>query len=108
MEWDIEKRRKLAGLVKNLSWRIQDEELKNARTRRLSFSEVIENTDRRVLERLEPLGFQRANRDWVHESGEEPTIFQQSATHLWFDTTQGRIVKVSKDDAEKVLVLGFL
>jgi hypothetical protein len=35
-------------------------------------------------------------------------LFKQSRTNLWFETAQARIVKISKKQAEKVMVLGIL
>lgn len=104
MHWDLETRRKLARLVLALSTKIQMEELRRAR----NYRQVLDETDRRLTEILEPLGFKKANKDWIPEFGEDISMFQPSRTHLWFGTVQARVLKISKRDAEKVLVLGFL
>lgn len=104
MKWDLDTRRKMARLVRDLSSRIQGEEIKKAR----NYREVLDNTDRRLTEILKPLGFTKANRDWIPEFSEDISMFQPNRTHLWFGTVQSRVFKISKRDAEKVLVLGFL
>jgi len=107
MEWPQSQRRKLGRMVKDKALAIQEEEFKKAKPARLTFGEILENVDRRILESLGPLGFQRANKDWEHEVHTDLMIFKQSETHLWFETAQARIVKISKEDALKVLVLGI-
>jgi len=107
MEWDIKTRRKLAHIVKRKALAIQEDEFRNAMKSRLTFGEIIDVVDRRILEVLGPLGFQRAEKDWEHESHEEIMIFKPSKTHLWFETAQGRIIKISKKRAEKIVILGL-
>ncbi len=108
MNWDLETRRKLAKMVKEKALAIQDEEFMRAKGSGRSFYDVVQDVDRRILEKLAPLGFRRANQDWKHESNTDVMLFKQSRTNLWFETAQARIVKISKKQAEKVMVLGIL
>lgn len=109
MNWTRETRLKLARIIQELSLEIQREEF----SRKGIFPEMVENTIRRIMEALEPLGFEKANRDWSHLNpeylggGHNLRIYRDSPTHLWFETAQCRIVKISKENAEKALVLGF-
>lgn len=105
MNWTRETRTKLARRIRILSLEIQDEEF----ARPGSFPEKVENTIERIMERLEPLGFKRANKDWKSEGHEDLgfNLYQDSPTHLWFETAQARVVTISKEDAHKVLVLGL-
>jgi hypothetical protein len=107
MEWPQSQRRKLARIVKTRSLTIQDEEFRKARGTLLTYGDVLEEVDRRILEELAPLGFTRANKDWELETHSDLMIFKDSPTHLWFETAQARIVKISKEQAEKLLVLGM-
>jgi len=107
MEWTHSQRRKLARLVKTRCLAIQSEEFHKARGTRTTYEEILKEVDRRVTEELAPLGFTRANKDWEIEVHNDLMMFKDSPTHLWFDTAQARIVKISKEQAEKVLVLGM-
>lgn len=99
MEWTRDIRHKLARHIRELSLKIQTEEF----SKKGIFPDMVERTIGRIMERLEPLGFESANKDWVHEDG----LYKDSPTHLWFEIAQCRIVKIRKDLAEKLLVLGF-
>lgn len=108
MEWDLETRRKLAREIRRLSLEIQNEEF--AKNNGKHFAEGIENTIRRIMDKLAPLGFEPANKDWMSlEQGVNTmeNLYQDSPTHLWFETAQCRVVKIRKDLAHKLLVLGF-
>ena len=107
MEWDAKTRRKLALLVHRKATSIQEEEFHKARGNLRTYHEILVEVDKRILEVLAPLGFRRANKDWEHESHTDVMLFKDSPTTLWFATAQGRVVKISKEKAEKVLVLGF-
>lgn len=80
---------------------------------RTSFPVMVERTIDRIMKRLEPLGFERADGDWEPEfrenlgMGHTLNVYRDSPTHLWFETAQSRIVKIHKDHAVKVLVLGL-
>ena len=110
MEWTRDARLKLAREIRRISLAIQGEEF----FVRTNFPEMVERTLERITKRLEPMGFEKADRDWepeFHENlgmGYTLNVYKDSPTHLWFETAQGRIVKISKDLAEKLLVLGFL
>jgi AAA+ ATPase superfamily predicted ATPase len=108
MKWSPETRRKLAKMIRDRALGIQEQEFKEAKRTLKTFSEVIKTADSKVLGLLAPLGFKRANKDWEIESNQDIMIFKPSETHLWFTTIQGRVVKISKEKAEKVLVLGML
>lgn len=109
MEWDLETRRKLAKEIRRVSLRIQEEEF--AANSGKHFAEGVENTIRRIMEKLEPLGFEPANKDWKHQEGDGnmflENLYEDSETHLWFETAQCRVVKIEKSLAERVLVLGI-
>lgn len=109
MEWDLETRRKLAKEIRRVSLEIQQEEF--AANNGKHFAEGVENTIRRIMEKLTPLGFEPANKDWKHQEGDGnmflENIYQDSPTHLWFETAQCRVVKIEKPLAERVLVLGI-
>lgn len=113
MEWDLETRRKLANEIRRVSLEIQQEEF--AANNGKHFAEGVENTIRRIMEKLTPLGFEPANKDWKIQEGEVgwsrnlflENIYQDSPTHLWFETAQCRVVKIEKSLAERVLVLGI-
>jgi hypothetical protein len=107
MKWHAEQRRKLALMVRARALGIQEQEFRDARLKRKTFSEVIKTADSKVLGLLAPLGFKRAEKDWEVESNQDIMLFKPSDTHLWFTTIQGRVVKISKEQAEKVMVLGF-
>lgn len=105
MEWDRETKLKLARKIRKLSLEIQEDEFGGSRC---GFVKLVENTMKRIMNKLEPLGFEPANRDWAFvEEDEGGKLYQDSPTHLWFETAQGRIVKISKENAEKLLVLGI-
>jgi len=106
MKWTLETRRKLAKMVREKALAIQRCEF--SKSKPATFSKIVDLADKKVLELLAPLGFEKANKDWEHESNEDVMIFKPSKTHLWFTTIQGRVVKISKENAEKVLVLGAL
>lgn len=108
MEWTRETRLKLARRISELSLEIQREEF----SRKGIFPEMVENTIRRIMEALEPLGFEKANNDFDMEFGEYTRgnplhIYRDSPTHLWFETAQCRIVKIRKDLAYKLLPLSL-
>lgn len=104
MEWTLDIRRKLALKIRDMSLEIQREEFAPNNGRH--FAEGIENTIRRIMERLGPLGFDPADKDWKVEEGMFlENIYQDSPTHLWFETAQCRVVKIRKDLAEKLLPL---
>ena len=110
MEWTRETRRKLALKIRELSLEIQKEEF----AKQGKFPEMVENTIERIMERLEPLGFTKATGRFQMEFGEHIRkmdanihVYRDSETHLWFETAQSRIVTISKEDAEKLLVLGL-
>lgn len=110
MEWDLETRRKLAKEIRLVSLEIQKEEF--AKNNGRHFAEGVENTIRRIMEKLTPLGFEPANKDWKHQEVDDgemflENIYQDSPTHLWFETAQCRVVKIEKTLAEKVLILGI-
>lgn len=108
MRWTQELRVKLARMVKEKALAIQEDEFNHSRKDLRTFGELVNEVDRRIIEAFEPLGFMRANKDWEHEVFYgDPPMFKPSRTTLWFDTVQGRIVKIRKKDAEKVLLLGF-
>jgi hypothetical protein len=107
MEWPQSQRRKLARLVKTRCLAIQSEEFSKAKGTWTTYEDVLDLVDRRVMEELAPLGFTRANKDWELEVHNDLMIFKDSPTHLWFETAQARIVKISKEQAEKLLVLGM-
>lgn len=108
MKWTVETRTKLARLIRDRALGIQEQEFKDAKKAFKTFSEVIRSADDKVLGLLAPLGFKRADRDWEVESNLDIVMFKPSDTHLWFTTIQARVVKISKEKAEKVLVLGIL
>lgn len=113
MNWTIDTRIRLARRIQELSLEIQNDEFARCTAGGANFPEAVENTIERIMEALGPLGFEKANRDWSHLNpeylggGHNLRIYGDSTTHLWFETAQGRIVKVSKENAEKALVLGF-
>lgn len=108
MNWDRETKIKLAREIRRVSLKTQEEVFREARN--VPFPECVENTIKKIMARLRPLGFEPADRDWNLE--EHPhllgiSIFQDSQTHLWFEIAQARVVKIEKSLAEKVLVLGI-
>jgi len=107
MEWDLETRRKLAAEIRRVSLRIQEEEF--SKNKGKVFAEGVENTIRRIMDKLAPLGFEPANKDWKPDGVANilENLYQDSPTHLWFETAQCRIVKIEKSKAERVLVLGI-
>lgn len=108
MEWTRQIRLKLARRIRELSLEIQKEEFARCAAGGANFPETVENTIERIMERLAPLGFERANRDWTHlEEGVDSieNLYEDSPTHLWFETAQARIVKIRKDLAHKLLPL---
>jgi hypothetical protein len=114
MEWDRETRRKLAKEILRVSLQIQEEELSRCSSTSKtnfgspSFPEAVAHTIERIMEKLGPLGFEPADKDWKPDGEcEEARIYQDSPTHLWFETAQCRIVKIKKSLAERVLVLGI-
>lgn len=94
MEWTMDARVKLALMVRDRCMRIEEE------------GDIRDVVERRIYELLEPLGFQ-ATKDWDIESISDVIIFRDSPTHLWFSAGQGKVVKISKEEAEKVMVLGI-
>lgn len=109
MDWPLETRKRLAKLVKDTSLRILFDTQNDCTIPNRTHLDVLEWTNEKVLEFLEPLGFIRTKKDWrIEEYGGRVTLFRQSETHLWFETAQGGVVKITKEDAQKVLVLGFL
>lgn len=106
MEWPPEKLVKLARMVKEKCMSIQNGEFVAKRTLR-TYEDILEDIDQKIYERLGPLGFERADRDWQLDSDVEYPLYRQSRTHLWFDTAQGRVTRITKEQAEKVLVLGI-
>lgn len=110
MEWSQETRHKLARNIKELSLEIQKEEL----ARCANFPQAAENTIKRILQRLESVGFQRAHGDfqveyacYLSDKGTSLNLYRDSETHLWFETAQARVVTIRKDKADKLLVLGL-
>lgn len=114
MKWSLETRKKLAKMIRDRALGIQEQEFREAKRTQAqmglgikTFSEVIKMADSKVLGILAPLGFKRADKDWEVESNQDIMMFKPSETHLWFTTIQGRVVKISKEEAEKILVLGI-
>jgi hypothetical protein len=103
MQWPKDKREKLARMLQARSEEIQHEILKGFDA---SFDKRLELFDEKILEFLRPLGFRVAKR-WEVESHEGMVLFKQSPTHLWFGLSQGMVVSIRKDHAEKILVLGL-
>ena len=109
MEWNKENRLKLARNIRQLAIKIQEEEF----SKHTNFPDMVNKTIQRIMEKLQPLGFERANNDFNMDSGEHLGeghllhIYKESKTHLWFETAQCRIVKIRKELAEKVLILGI-
>ncbi len=94
-------------MIRDRALGIQEQEFKEAKKTGKTFSEVIKMADSKVLGILAPLGFKRADKDWEVESNLDIMMFKPSETHLWFTTIQGRVVKIGKEEAEKILVLGI-
>lgn len=110
MNWPLETRIKLGRRIKDRAMEIQEEEFN--RTPPRTFSETVEKTLERISDLLEPLGFEKANMDWETENFDNSkapgmNVYRQSPTHLWFETAQLRIFKISKEKAARLLVLGL-
>ena len=110
MNWDRETKIKLAREIRRVSMETQEEVFRQARGNLATFPECVEETIQRIMSRLGPLGFEPANKDWSHrgiQERQDSFLYEDSQTHLWFETAQARIVKIEKSLAEKVLVLGI-
>jgi len=99
MQWPKDKREKLARLIKARSEEIKQDILGDSNS-------YTDKFDKNVLEFLKPLGFIRSHW-WQVESNDTILMLRQSPTHLWFHTIHGLVVKISKEQAEKILVLGL-
>lgn len=106
MNWDRQTRIRLARMISAKCQEIQNQCILESRLTG-NWPKILELTDERTMNLLEPLGFKRANKDWEHDALVAFVLFKQSDTHLWFETAQGRIVKIEKTKAERVLVLGL-
>jgi hypothetical protein len=106
MNWDRQKREKLARMIAMKCLEIQNHCISHVQITGENWPRILELTDERIMALLGPLGFERANKDW-DESHEDVMLFKQSDTHLWFQTAQARIVRIEKTKAERVLVLGL-
>lgn len=103
MEWDKDTRRRLAREIRRMSRDILIEECRGPG----NFQDMVERAVGRIMEKLRPLGFEPANRDWLFdEEYKGENLYRDSPTHLWLETAQGRIVKIDKTQAERILVLG--
>jgi hypothetical protein len=104
MQWPKDKREKLAIVIRARSQEILQETLE--RFVNDPFDKRLEAFDEKIIEFLRPLGFRVAKR-WEVESHEGIVLFKQSQTHLFFGLSQGMVVGIRKDHAEKILVLGL-
>jgi hypothetical protein len=101
MQWSKDKREKLARMIKARSEEIKQNNLGDS-----DEHSYTDKFDRNVLEFLKPLGFRRSH-FWQIESNESILMLRESPTHLWFHTIDGLVVVISKEQAEKILVLGL-
>lgn len=105
MNWDRETKIKLAREIRRVSLETQEEVFSQTKG---NFPQFVEKTLEKIRHRLEPLGFEPANKDWKFlEERQDIKIYQDSPTHLWFEIAQARVVKIKKSLAERVLVLGI-
>ena len=102
MEWPLEKRAKLALKVRERAISIRDQETLNGRREGLSYEEISRRADERIMDLLGSIGFERVHEGMELERAGIPMIFRQSETRLLFETVQGKVVSISKDDAIKL------
>lgn len=93
----------------NMSLNIQNEEFRNFKSTPETQNFNNDKTRKRIMEILEPLGFDWAHDDYTEEKRKpfSVVIYRDSPTHLWFATACD-VVKIEKEKAERLLVLGFL
>jgi hypothetical protein len=77
-----------------------------------SVKEAVNLCVNRMMETLEPLGFNRSNDgrlESCHEFGSKVGIkvYKQTKSHLWFHIGGNQTAKIEKERAIKLLVLGL-
>lgn len=105
MRWDRKARARLAKVIWDKSTQIDDEV-------RASCTNLREYTDRRdkaLPLYFEGLGFRRATaEEWHYDpSYNHPTLFKPGRSHLCFLICNQVVLKIHKDRAAKMLVLGL-
>jgi hypothetical protein len=107
MNWSFQLRSKLARAIQKKSVEIE----KNVWQDRVfmdSYDERVAEAHRRILNNFCPLGFESSNFcETKIESNEEVMMFVSVGEYLFFHTTQGQILKINQEVAEKFLVFSI-
>lgn len=114
MDWNIESRSKLARLVLDKSVSIALESQEPFHTLG-DYNNLLERINKKILEYFVPLGFESADLDepaeekvpWAEGTMSKPVMLRQSSTHLFFETCKRKVIKIEKEKAEKLVVLGL-
>lgn len=105
MRWTRRARARLAKMIWERSVQIDNE----VRSRSAGLLRYMGDRDSRIPDYFEALGFNRARADeWCFDpSYNHPPLFKPGRSHLFFLVCNQVVLKVHKDKAAKMLVLGL-
>lgn len=105
MRWNRESRRRLAKIVWEKSVEIDNQVRSTAR----GVDNYMRGRDCRISAHFAPLGFVVAKpHEWVYDrSHNHPALFKPGRNHLFFLVCTQHVLKVEKELAAKMLVLGI-
>lgn len=106
MMWDLKARSKMADLVFRRSIKIDDE----IRSRSVSVKDYTKKRDAIIPEYFGGLGFERVTaEEWQYDpTYSHPAQFVPKEGKLFFLVCNQMVLKIDKDLAAKLLVLGLL
>lgn len=105
MRWTRSVRSRLARMVWERSVEIDNE----IRARCVGAFRYMGERDKRIPEYFEGIGFKRATAsEWCYDASyNHPALFKPGRSHLCFLICNQMVLKVHKDKAAKILVLGL-
>lgn len=105
--WTLESRKKMAKMIQKKSVEIE-RKVWDDRVFMDSYDERVAEAHRRILNHFLPLGFEQSHFvQTAIESNDGPMMLVSVGDYLFFHTTQGQVIKINQELAEKFLVLGF-
>jgi hypothetical protein len=105
MRWNIAARARLAKVIWEKSRQIDEEVMASNNNLR----DYTRERDWRIPAYFEGLGFRRATaEEWHYDrSSNHPTLFKPGRSHLHFLICNQVVLRIHKDKAAKMLVLGL-
>ena len=105
MRWDRKMRARLAMMIWEKSIQIDDE----LRASCSNLHDYTDKRDRKIPRYFEGLGFRRATaEEWHYDpSYNHPALFRPGRSHLYFLIPTQAVMRIHKDIATKILVLGI-